>query len=67
VKDLNDKLMEKNKQISSQEEQVRKSAALISQICQHNFNFLRQKTQDFYKAQDRVKAAYENRLKDHEE
>jgi hypothetical protein len=44
IKDLNDKLFDKSKQIQTLEENLRKASSLINQVCQHNFNFLRQKT-----------------------
>ena len=64
VKELSDKLAEKSRQLLAAEEQVRRAAAVVNQVCQHNFHFLRQKTQDFYRAQDKVKAALEGRLKE---
>ncbi|CDW86141.1 UNKNOWN [Stylonychia lemnae] len=67
IKDLNDKLIDKSKYTSQLEEQIRKTTILMNQVCQHNFNFLRQKTQDFYKNQAKSKQSYENRIMEIEE
>jgi hypothetical protein len=49
IKELNEKLMDKTRVVASLEDQVRKQANLLNQVCSHNFQFLRQKTQEFYK------------------
>jgi hypothetical protein len=46
---------------------LRKSTSLVNQVSQQNFQFLRQKTCDFYKSIDSVKAGYEQRLMEVEE
>ena len=67
IKDLNEKLIDKSKAVNSLEDQVRKQTNLLNQVCSHNFQFLRQKTQEFYKITEQVKQNYENRLMEVEE
>ncbi len=59
--------MDKTRVVASLEDQVRKQANLLNQVCSHNFQFLRQKTQEFYKITEQVKKNYENRLMEVEE
>lgn len=67
ISDLNERLMTKAKRVDSLEEQIRKGNLLINQVCQQNFQFLRVKTQDYYKSLDSVKSGYEQRLMEVEE
>jgi len=67
ISDLNDRLLAKSKRIDSLEDQLRKSTSLVNQVSQQNFQFLRQKTCDFYKSIDTLKSGYEQRLMEVEE
>lgn len=46
---------------------MRKSTVLVNQVSQQNFQFLRQKTCDFYKQIESIKSSYEQRLMEVEE
>lgn len=59
--------MLKSKRIDLLEEQQRKSVLLVNQVCQQNFQFLRQKTSDFYKSIEGIKGGYERQLMESEE
>jgi len=67
VQDLNDRLMAKSKRIETLEDQLRKSTSLVNQVSQQNFQFLRQKTSDFYRSIDNIKSGYEQKLMEVEE
>jgi len=62
IKDLNERIIAKTNKIATLEDQVRKSSAVINQVCQHTFSLLRTKATDFLKQQDTLKEKYESRL-----
>jgi hypothetical protein len=52
ITELNKNLLSKSQENENLLEQLNKSNKLTSDICQHNFQMLRQKTQDFLKSHD---------------
>jgi uncharacterized membrane protein YfhO len=59
--------MTKSRRVEQLEDQLRRTTLLVNQVCQQNFQLLRQKTADFYRGLDSTKQKYEAQIMEHEE
>lgn len=59
---INDTLITKARKVSDLEELLRQANLLVSQVCNHNYRMVLNKSGDFMRQQDALKAKYEQKL-----